>query len=434
MRASAGQVVRVHSLPVRAAAAVCIVGIVGAVAARAGEPIAQPAPLSPALVSAIADMKSYLSQTTGRRFSRDVPMEMMTAEQVKAYLSRRLHEDYPGTAIADEQTAMVHFGLLAQGDDLEALFIGMLADQAAGFYDPEERRLFLVKGKPFAGIALVHELAHALQDQSFPVKPLMDRARGDDDRLLAFQALIEGEAMALSARYAAARPAMAGALSGLDAGDAAPEDLAAAMASLEKLPAILRESMLFPYTTGMIWAGAIEEKGGAAALDRQFRTPPDSSEQILHPEKAEAPRDLPAKFAASLIPDLSGSGWRAIKTNTMGEFALRQLFGGSGRAAEAADGWDGDRYAVYRRQDGTTAMVWVSAWDTLEDAAQFEARVTSWLKARHPAAAEADAGWSAGRGPSDRRVIWIAEGFDASTRGDIAHRLGRDIPAGVTLQ
>ena len=68
-------------------------------------------------------MKIDLAQATGRQYDRDVPMDMMSAAQVRAYLTRRLKEDYPGTAIQDEQAAMVHFGFLAPGDDLESLFI-----------------------------------------------------------------------------------------------------------------------------------------------------------------------------------------------------------------------------------------------------------------------------------------------------------------------
>ncbi len=417
----------------RCAAVVCVVVFVGWSIAGATRIASSPAPLSPALVAAVADMKLYLSEATGRKFTQEVPLEMMSAEQVRAYLTTRLREDYPGSAIADEQATMVHFGFLAPGDDLEALFIGMLSEQAAGFYEPDEQRLFLVQGKPFAGIALVHELAHALQDQSFSVKGMMDRARSNDDRMLAFQALIEGEAMALSARYAAARPEMAGSLAGLESADSAADDLAAAMAGLERLPAILRESMMFPYTTGMSWAGAIGQRGGAAAMDRQFRTPPASSEQILHPEKAEAPRDDPSDIAASLIPDLSSSGYRTVKANTMGEFAIRLLFSEAG-ASGAAAGWDADRYAVYRGRTGSTSMLWLSAWDSREDADQFQDMVTAWLQRRHAAVKEGDSGYLLGRSPADRRVVWVAEGFEPRLREEIGRRLSRDLPGGVALK
>ena len=38
-----------------------------------------------------------------------------------------------------------------------------------------------------------------------------------------------------------------------------------------------------------------------------------------------------------------------------------------------ARGWSGDRYHVYERgTNGPTGMVWVSAWNTAEDAGRFE--------------------------------------------------------------
>src|SRR5437867_2875203 len=174
-------------------------------AARGGG-LPRAATVSPAIADAMSDMRKVLTEVRGHPFKTAVPVATMTETQVRAFLLEKLKRDYPDERIEQERKAYVHFGFLKPGDDLKTLFVQMLVEQAAGFYDPEEKRLFLVSGRPFPGTALAHELAHALQDQTFGVSAIIDRARDNDDELLAVQSMIEGEAMALSSLYMSMRP------------------------------------------------------------------------------------------------------------------------------------------------------------------------------------------------------------------------------------
>ena len=90
-----------------------------------------------------------------------------------------------------------------------------------------------------------------------------------------------------------------------------------------------------------------------------FTKMPDSTEQILHPDKAtEAPVavTLPADLAASL-----GSGWTVPLQDTFGELQLgiwlREGGVPSAEATDAAAGWGGDRLAVIEGPDGAWAVV-----------------------------------------------------------------------------
>ena len=63
-----------------------------------------------------------------------------------------------------------------------------------------------------------------------------------------------------------------------------------AQAVLARTPAILRDTLTFPYTTGLTYISAIQSQGGWEAVNGLFTKMPASTEQILHPEKAsEAP-------------------------------------------------------------------------------------------------------------------------------------------------
>ncbi len=136
-------------------------------------------------------------------------------------------------------------------------------------------------------IALVHELAHALADQHFNLEKFIDRANENDDAAMARLAVMEGQATWLMSEYLARRmgmslktsPAIAQAMSSQAAAAAGQFPV------FDKAPLYVRETLLFPYTQGMLFQHAVFEKEDQAAFASVFRRPPASTQQIFHPEK-----------------------------------------------------------------------------------------------------------------------------------------------------
>jgi hypothetical protein len=410
----------------------CAALVLGAGAAGAASSEPRPA-LTAALASAVAQIEKKLPEIRGRGFKTPVPLETMGEDSVRGFLLKKLEEEYPDARIAEEQKTYQHFGFLKRGDDLKSLFIDMLTSQAAGFYDQDRKRLFLVEGKPFPGIALVHEMAHALQDQNFDVGRILEGARDNDDALRAAQAMIEGEAMALSSLYMSLRPEQPAVFEGLDALAGGKERLQESLDALHSYPDMLQADLMFPYTQGMSWAEAVNRIGGAALMDQMFRRPPESTEQILHPEKIQSPRDVPSIIDRKILPDLKQAGYDTVKVNTWGEFCVRQLLGGAGDqgAGDAATGWDGDLYAVYEKAGAGTAMIWVSAWDSAEDAAEFRSRAVQWLRGRHADGVGFRSGAGEGR---VARVVYLVEGFPEPMADELEAGLRGSLAARVTLR
>jgi len=145
------------------------------------------------------------------------------------------------------------------------------------------------------------------------------------------------------------------------------------MPVLRDAPAVIRESLLFPYLGGVAfmqqyWAAA---GGRVAPLAERM---PESTEQILHPERfLSTPRDSPTLVTYTESPP---RGWTEAYSDGMGELETRifleEYLGSRSRAESAAAGWDGDRYRLLEGPDGEV-LVWTSVWDTDDDAAEFEA-------------------------------------------------------------
>lgn len=285
--------------------------------------------------------------------------------------------------------------------DLGATYLDVLTDHVAGYYDPEHRHLALIRRAAAFheasigalsedAMTIAHEVVHALQDQHFDLWALAQRTHSNDVAA-ALQALIEGDATLSMLHFGRGADLPASAVHQyVDEG----YDLRRVPAGtpLARLPRILQAGLIFPYAEGTHFAAALFAAGGLQALDAAYADPPLSTEQILHPERyLGAHRDPPLDVE---MPDLShalGPGWRASFDDVVGELGTRLLLEEHLGAEHpglraAAEGWGGDRLAVYRQgsdddEDAPVAGVWATTWDSPRDAATFARVADAWLRA-----------------------------------------------------
>ncbi len=116
------------------------------------------------------------------------------------------------------------------------------------------------------------------------------------------------------------------------------------------------------------------EAGGFEAIDQAWLELPQSTEQILHPEKylaGEAPQvvELPPLDA------LLGEEWQLANMDVLGEFYLREYLSlqlDSQTAGQAAAGWGGDYYAVYYQEaEQAVVLALHIVWDTPAEQEEF---------------------------------------------------------------
>jgi hypothetical protein len=177
--------------------------------------------------------------------------------------------------------------------------------------------------------------------------------------------------------------------------DLAPEDLAAlqeedlqgSQEALEAAPPIVREIFLFPYLRGLEFVSTLQEEGWQA-VDAAFADPPQSTEQILHPDKYLS-RDEPQVVALPPLTGTLGAGWHLVEAETLGEFQtglyLEQQVD-QATADLASQGWDGDQYALYV-QDGAEVLVLATVWDGPQDREEFVRAYAQYAEGKYGGAA-----------------------------------------------
>ena len=304
---------------------------------------------------------------------------------IRAVTEKDFTKSNPPELIAANERILKAFELIPQDQSLRTLYLDLLGSQVAGLYSPDDKKLYVVSKQGGIGVVqrftFSHEFTHALQDQNFDIGSLALDEVGEGDRSFARLTLVEGDASLLMT-YWAIQELTAADLSAIANDPATVES----NAQLQRMPAILRESLEFPYTQGLAFVQGIQTTGGWKAVDAAFREPPASTEQVLHPEKFRAhemplPADLPGDLATRL-----GAGWKIPYVDSFGEFQigvwLRQSKGLSAAdATAAAAGWGGDRMAVAEGPNGTWAVIWRTVWDTPADAAAFETAAADAIEA-----------------------------------------------------
>src|SRR5262249_11497474 len=103
----------------------------------------------------------------------------------------------PPEVVAHQGEALAALELVPPDYDFMTGMLKLLEGRIAGFYEPEDQTMYLADdlSDDEAVETLAHELVHALQDQSFPLRPMLEFAAGDSDRVTAAHAVIEGDAM-----------------------------------------------------------------------------------------------------------------------------------------------------------------------------------------------------------------------------------------------
>lgn len=305
----------------------------------------------------------------GKRVSR---------EALRAHLEQTFETNVPIAEQSGTEEMLVGLADLPREFRFKETWLSLMQSELAGLYDPKEDTLFVVEGldTTLDRATLLHELVHAVEDQTFDLDRLTEPGEDRGDQRSAISALAEGDATSVMFD-AMLRP------EGKNALDIPPGIIETQLAlgagtAAKDVPPLIIRSMIAPYIDGIAFVHSLRTRGGFTEVDRVWGALPDSTEQVLHLDKYDAD-EAPVSVALPAPPE---PGFEVLFHDVWGEQSLRLLLEEWVEhrvAAAAAAGWGGDRLAAFSRgEERAVAGVWVM--DTPKDAdellAAFGARRT----------------------------------------------------------
>jgi hypothetical protein len=302
---------------------------------------------------------AYVSQIRSLSTKAEVRGRLISRDEIERFLSKELDEQTPKDVLEANRAILFGLGTVSAGFDYRDSILKLMTSQLLGFYDPKQKTFF-VEGKLVgeeADATLFHELVHALQDQHYDLTHLGDFEEDGGDRQSAVHGLAEGDATS----------AMLDAMLKPNGGSAldVPDTLLQAQtllggAALDSAPRVLVRSLLAPYIDGLTFTNELRRSGGFAAVDAAWRSPPQSTEQLLHVSKfraREAPLDVPLPPPPGHAPELAQRFHDVMGEQTLRIF-LEEWLPARTAAAAAAD-WGGDRLSAFADEK---RELWAIGW------------------------------------------------------------------------
>jgi len=341
-------------------------------------PLAQAAAVAPAPITA-TEAKALLriaSKLSGLPAKRAVPV---VAESPARFRQRRLASAdglYPAAGQSYDDALYTALGVTRGRGLLRAALVTSQVQQA--LYDPPTRKIYVARGRA-SRTAILQQLVHALQDQSFDLGRLRALA-GSRDARLAASAAIAGHASVV-AQLPGAR--------------------ASSSHGGPRLDRFLELENGFPTTVGLRFAVNLRNLGGNKAVFGALRRFPETTEQIFHVDKF-----LEREPAARIVLPVDAAGLTLRGDDTFGELDVRALLAvfGVPRLDHVGEGWGGGRSAIYRsgpREAAVLALDWDSEPDALQWAEAVQVYVNEAFDADppglpEPAPCRATACWNLG--------------------------------------
>jgi hypothetical protein len=314
----------------------------------------------PELRRLAAEILPDLAVRAGLDLIAPVRVERRTRAELEGYLRMKLDEELPQDEAEATVRAYALLGLVDGELDLRALLLGLYTEQVAGFYEPDSTALFVMDDQPRDALEglLLHELVHAVQDQTIDLGAVTSSDVGND-RAVAAHAAIEGHATLVMLEFMMER--MTGQAVDLAEVPGLAEQMLPALEGMEAqfpalagAPAIIRRSLLFPYVHGAGFVQGLWAREGRVPPFAEYL--PTSTEQVIEGDLTDLP----------VAVEIGVSGGRIVHEDVLGRFEVEILVEThlGDDAGSLARGWGGDRFVLVAPDGGgPEVLAWASVWD-----------------------------------------------------------------------
>lgn len=336
-------------------------------------------------------LQKEVEKIRGLKFKEEIKFEYISQKQVSNILNKELSRQYTEKKLENYETALKVFGLIPKKSNLKDLVQNLMNSQVAGIYDNKSKKMYILETSKelnndeffklssafnLDDIMIVHELTHALTDQNFNLeKSLKLDNFENEDKQIAGLSVAEGDAILVMVRYLL-KTMNVPEISLFNFEDFMGDSNFYGQFLGETIPRYLRETLIFPYTSGLKFVSFISKGEDFKKIDLLYLKTPASTEEVIHPEKYINQNDKPIETKINWFDLKKKGASEKIWEGTWGELGtkiiLQEWKVNEKKAILFSEGWGGDRYIVYKNYIGEFLFFWKTIWDSEKDAIEFE--------------------------------------------------------------
>ncbi len=347
--------------------------------------------LPPEIARQMDEIESQVQTLRGLQRDHAVERQLYSSEALCRRVVEDFLVDYTPEESHDDVLSLSAFGLLQPDFEMLPFLEDLYSEQIAGFYDDEVKAMYVVQDTDFRGpqrMTYAHEFVHALQDQNFGLGEALgvsdEQCQADSEHCAAVLALVEGDASLAEEMWLHTY-----------ATDQDFTDLSDFYRNFDTpiydaAPTFMQADFLFPYQQGKDFVQYLYDQGGWEAVNAAYTNLPQSTEQIMHPERY--PEDVPLKVDLPDLLPLLPQGWQKVDSGTLGEWYTYLMLSRGWKnvsrlpedvGLQAADGWGGDAYAVfYAPDEAGYVLVLDMRWNNASEASEFRRALLRYVSRR----------------------------------------------------
>ncbi len=324
-------------------------------------------------------------------FKKDIPLLLGNKASIRQYIVRWFEENYPKILSEKETISLYLLGFTDKKTDIRPLRKDYFINNTSAWYNEKKQELLAPEEyremDSIHAMGLAHELRHVIQSQYFGFSNAswFGNTSDFDDRKFALLAAIEGDAVFAMLQFSEMDIDILTSTTDADALLSFSHVISPSL--LHGEAPILKYQAVMTYVEGLRFVNAVFNKKKWKGVNKILSSPPDSTEQILHPEKY-LKREKPMTVTLRFIP----GNHTLVHSGVIGEYNLNILLNPNkdGNTYDYAKGWGGDAFYVYRYlpgkdnppADASLFLLWGSLWDDPTDCSRFFTDFTHFVEKR----------------------------------------------------
>ena len=333
----------------------------------------------------LAPLASFVEKQTGYSFRHPVSARFLNDKEFnklvvndEADLSTDDKQYY-----ADLDALLRTLGLANGSFDSFSGLNDLSSGNTLAYYSPTDREMVIrsdaaaLKGGELSAslrAVVVHELAHALQDQEFGLARI-DRRHTTSEESVAMTAILEGHANAAENMYVEEN---------FDDKELElyQKDTTSSDTKVKSIPEVLSAQQSAPYVFGPTFIAALKQKGQQAITDVFLKKQPRSLAQIILPSKYFAGEE-PTEIEPPAVPSKNEYAL-SDQLNQLDIYFILVRALGALEALKLSDMWGNGHYTAYRAKDkngkGKFCVAMNVAGSTSTGTQKLSAAFSTWAK------------------------------------------------------